>query len=469
MRFRSIFTNSAGILVSRIFGFVRDLLTASFLGANIYSDIFFVAFKLPNLFRRIFAEGAFVQSFLPTFIASGNRSLFAVSVLIRFFLFLMAVSLLVTLFSEQVTKLIALGFSEETVAAAAPLVAINFYYLDFIFLVTFLSALLQYKEHFATTAFSTAVLNISMITALVLYRHEDPQTIVYALSFSVLIGGALQLLLHIWMAGRKGFCRMLAVGFANLSKRREESRKELKRFSRSFFPSVLGNSTAQLSSFIDTWLASFLVSGSISYLFYANRLFQLPLALFATAASVALFPTVSKLLKRGAVEEAKVESKRVFWILVALLGGATAIGAVLSFEIVKLLFERGAFGTEDTRNTAAVLVMYLAGLLPFGLAKLFSLWLYASHRQADAAKIAAKSLGFNIFFSLLLIAPLQAPGLALASSISGWILLYLTLKALGGDIFLDIMRSKYAPLSLVFITLCGLFAWGIKVIADAYL
>jgi len=164
-----------------------------------------------------------------------------------------------------------------------------------------------------------------------------------------------------------------------------------------------------------------------------------------------------------------VESKRVFWILVALLGGATAIGAVLSFEIVKLLFERGAFGTEDTRNTAAVLVMYLAGLLPFGLAKLFSLWLYASHRQADAAKIAAKSLGFNIFFSLLLIAPLQAPGLALASSISGWILLYLTLKALGGDIFLDIMRSKYAPLSLVFITLCGLFAWGIKVIADAYL
>ncbi len=469
MRFRSIFTNSAGILVSRIFGFVRDLLTASVLGANIYSDIFFVAFKLPNLFRRIFAEGAFVQSFMPSFIASKNRSVFAVAVLIRFFLFLMGVSLLVTLFSEQITKIIALGFSDEAVAAAAPLVAINFYYLDFIFLVTFLSALLQYKEHFATTAFSTALLNISMITALVIYRHDDPQTIVYALSISVLIGGALQLALHLWMAGRKGFCRMLAGGFAYLGKRRAESEKELKRFSRRFFPSVLGNSTAQISSFIDTWLASFLVSGSISYLFYANRLFQLPLALFATAASVALFPTVSKLLKRGLVDKAKAESKRVFWLLAGLLGGATAIGAILSFEIVELLFERGAFGRGDTQNTSVVLVMYLAGLLPFGLAKLFSLWLYASHRQAEAAKIAAKSLGFNILFSLLLIAPMEAPGLALASSLSGWILLFLTLKALGSEIFLDIMRSKYAPLSLVFIALCAISAWGIKVVVDAYL
>ncbi len=469
MRFRSIYTNSAGILVSRIFGFVRDLLTASVLGANIYSDIFFVAFKLPNLFRRIFAEGAFVQSFLPTFIASGHKSLFAAAVLIRFFLFLMAASVLVTLFSPQITRLIALGFSEETVAAAAPLVAINFYYLDFVFLVTFLSALLQYKEHFATTAFSTALLNISMITALVLFRHEDPETIVYALSFSVLIGGALQLALHLWMAGRKGFCRMLAGGFVYLRKKKSLAEKEVKRFGRTFFPSVLGNSTAQVSSFIDTWLASFLVSGSISYLFYANRLFQLPLALFATAASIALFPTVSKLLKKGLVEDAKAESKRVFWVLVALLGGAAAIGVTLSTQIVTLLFERGAFDAGDTQNTSAVLVMYLAGLLPFGLAKLFSLWLYAMHRQADAAKIAAKSLGFNILFSLALILPLQAPGLALASSLSGWILLYLTLKAVGREIFLDIMRSKYAPLSLFFIAFCWLCAWGIKVIADAYL
>ena len=469
MRFRSIFTTSAGILTSRVFGFVRDLLMASILGANIFSDIFFVAFKLPNLFRRIFAEGAFVQSFMPTFIVSKHRSVFAVAILIRFFLFLLFASLLVTLFSDGVTRLIAIGFSQETVRMAAPLVAINFYYLDFIFLVTFLSALLQYKEHFATTAFGTTLLNVSMISALVLFRHDEPQQIVYALSYSVLIGGALQLLLHLWMVRHKRIDKMLFGGLYYLQRKGSVIKEDIDRFSRAFFPSVLGNSTAQLSSFIDTWLASFLVSGSISYLFYANRLFQLPLALFATAASTALFPTISKLLKQEAYDEAKEQTKKVFWLLMGLLGGASAIAVILSEEIVRLLFERGAFGSMETHHTATVLVMYIAGLIPFGLSKLFSLWLYATHRQGVAAKIAAKSLGVNILFSLLLIAPMAAPGLALASSISGWVLFFLTVSAVGREIFLDIMRSKYALHAVLFIGVSALLAWGLKVVFDGSL
>jgi len=469
MRLRSIFTNSAGILLSRIFGFIRDLLMASILGANIFTDIFFVAFKLPNLFRRIFAEGAFVQSFLPTFISSRHPSVFAVSILIRFFIFLMTVSLFVTLFSPEITRLIAIGFSDDTINTAAPLVAINFYYLDFIFLVTFLASLLQYKEHFATTAFSTVLLNISMITALVLFRNEDPETIVYALSYSVLIGGALQLLVHIWMIRKIGLCPMLVGGFNYMKRKKEALKNDISSFSKAFFPSVLGNSTAQISSFIDTWLASFLVSGSISYLFYANRLFQLPLALFATAASTALFPGISKLLKRKEFNEAKLQSKRVFWILFSLLGGATAIAVILSEEIIWLLFERGAFDHEDTQNSAQVMVMYMVGLMPFGLAKLFSLWLYAMKRQAEAAKIAAKSLGVNILFSILLIGPFAAPGLALASSIGGWVLFILTIKAVGKEMFFDIMRSKFAPLSLLFIIISVVAAWGLKVIVHGYL
>ena len=469
MRFRSIFTTSAGILTSRIFGFVRDLLMASILGANIFTDIFFVAFKLPNLFRRIFAEGAFVQSFLPTFIISRHRSVFAVAILIRFFLFLMGASLLVTLFSGAVTKLIAVGFDEKTVQMAAPLVAINFYYLDLIFLVTFLAALLQYREHFATTAFGTTLLNLSMIAALVLFRHDDPATIVYALSWAVIAGGLLQLLLHLWMIRKKGLHRLLLGGWYHLRRKKETIREDIDRFSKAFFPSVLGNSTAQLSAFIDTWLASFLVSGSISWLFYANRLFQLPLALFATAASTALFPRISKHLKAGRFDEAREETRRVFWLLVGLLGGASAVAVILNREIVALLFERGAFDAHDTARTATVLVMYIAGLVPFGLAKLFSLWLYADHRQAEAARIAAKSLGVNILFSLLLIAPMEAPGLALASSLSGWVLLYLTLRAVGHGLLLDIMRSRYIPHALGFIALSAAAAWGLKVVVDGYL
>ncbi|WP_457597476.1 murein biosynthesis integral membrane protein MurJ [Hydrogenimonas sp.] len=469
MRLRSVFTNSAGIFVSRIFGFVRDLLTASVLGANVYSDIFFVAFKLPNLFRRIFAEGAFVQSFLPSFAASRHKGVFAVAVGIRFFLFLMAVSLLVTLFSPLVTKAVAIGFDEKLVAMASPLVAINFYYLDLIFLVTFLASLLQYKEHFATTAFSTTLLNLSMIAALLLFRHDPPETIVYALSWAVLIGGALQLLAHLWMARKKGICRLLVGGLRHLGRKSEAVREDVTRFGRSFFPAVLGNSTAQVSAFVDTWLASFLAAGSISYLFYANRLFQLPLALFATAASTAMFPSITKLLKQKRHQEALAQTTKAFWMLAALLGGASAVALILAEEIVALLFERGAFDSADTAQTAAVLKMYIAGLLPFGLAKLFSLWLYAGHRQAEAAAIAAKSLGVNILFSLLLIAPLQAPGLALASSLGGWVLLLLSAKALGKEAVLAIMRSKYIPHTLGFVLLCALGAWGIEVVVHGYL
>ena len=469
MRLRSFFTNSAGIMTSRVFGFLRDLLMASILGANIYSDILFVAFKLPNLFRRIFAEGAFTQSFLPNYVRSDHPDLFAVALFKRFLLLLLALSLAVTLFSPWVTKAVAMGFDAKTVALASPLVAINFYYLDLIFVVAFLAALLQNKEHYAVTAFGTSLLNIAMITALLLFRHEEPLKIVHALSWAVLAGGTAQVALHIWMARRLGIWQSLIAAFGKLRSQQEKIQTELRTFHGAFLPAVLGNSTAQLAAFVDTWLASFLNSGAISHLFYANRLFQLPLALFATAAATALFPSVTRALKAGRVQEAVTASRRAFALLLGLLGGATAVTLVLHTEIVKLLFERGAFGTADTKETALILLGYIAGLLPFGLAKLFSLWLYADNRQKEAAMIASKSLGVNIALSLLLIAPLAAPGLALASSLGGWVLFWLTLKAVGGERVLDIMRSKYIPHALGFTLFSALTAWGIKAALHGYL
>ena len=165
---KHIFTNSAGILVSRILGFLRDLLTASILGANIYSDIFFVAFKLPNLFRRIFAEGAFTQVFIPAYAKSNHKVSFSSVIFLQFVAFIVGLSLIVTLFASLITKVIAVGFDQSTIDLAAPLVAICFYYLPLIFVVTFLAALLQYKHHFATTAFSTALLNIALLGSLLI-------------------------------------------------------------------------------------------------------------------------------------------------------------------------------------------------------------------------------------------------------------------------------------------------------------
>lgn len=432
MLIKSIFTNSSGILFSRILGFIRDLLTASILGANIYSDIFFVAFKLPNLFRRIFAEGAFTQAFIPAYAKAKHKIQFSSSIFLSFFAFIMILSVFVTLFAEIITHLIALGFDEKTVSLAAPLLAINFYYLPMIFIVTFMAALLQYKNHFATTAFSTALLNLALIAALLISKDLDQYEITFYMSYGVLAGGILQILVH-----------LIAIKNNNLLKLFSFKKITLKhnKFYKNFAAATLGSSTAHLSAFLDTFLASFLISGSISYMYYANRIFQLPLALFAIATSIALFPMIAKAIKNNNEDKALKLMKKSTIILSLLLGISTIVGIVFNEFIISLLFQRGSFNENDTENTALILVMYLIALIPFGIAKIFSLWLYAHEKQFLGAKISIKALSFNIIFSLILIKPYGAAGLAFASSISGFVLFFLTIKEFGFKKFYLLMKN----------------------------
>ena len=452
MRLKSIFTNSFGILISRITGLGRDVLMASALGASVWSDMFFVAFKLPNLFRRIFAEGAFTQAFMPSFIASKHKGVFATAIFLRFLLFLMAFSLLITFFPEPITKLLAWGWDAKLIANTSPMTAINFWYLDLIFIVTFLATLLQYKEHFATTAMSTALLNIAMIVALWLYMKEEPKSVAYALSFAVLIGGALQVIVHLIAIHKFNLHKILLGGWKY--RKRKDVEEEKKHFNSLFLPGILGNSTPQISAFIDTILATFLLTGSVSYLFYANRIFQLPLAIIAIATATVLFPSVSKALRNGHETEAYAHLNKAFWLLAFLLGASMLGGILLAEPIVWLLFERGKFTLIQTQETMSVLQMYMVGLLPFGLAKLFSLFLYASHRHMKAAKIAVYSLIASVSSSLILMHPLGASGLALAGSIGGWVLFIFTVREVGVDKFLNIIKSKK---SLYFVTFMSLF------------
>jgi len=440
---RAIFTNSFGILFSRILGFIRDLLTASYLGANIYSDIFFVAFKLPNLFRRIFGEGAFSQTFIPSFTRSKKKGVFSIYIFFSFLSVILILTLLVNLFPSLATKAIAVGFDEKTIDIANIYVAINFWYLPLIFSVTFISALLQYRHHFATTAFSTSLLNIALIGALLLSHNASNKQVVLYLSYGVVIGGFLQLFVHIIALKKVGLCPLLTISLRHLRQKSHNVHNELQKFKKEFFPAIWGNSTAQISAFLDTWLASFLASGTISYLYYANRVFQLPLALFAIATSVALFPKISRYLKNNQPQKAKAYMKHGFWLLVYLLGFSTLGALMLADPIVTLLFQRGAFDTHDAEITANILRMYIIGLLPYGLTKLFSLWLYAMQRQKQAAKIASISLSSNILLSLALIYPLGAVGLALSSSISGFVALYFTLKIFGLTDFFQMLKSRH--------------------------
>lgn len=437
--FAGFFTNSIGIFVSRILGLFRDLLTASVLGAGVWSDIFFIAFKLPNLFRRLFGEGAFTQAFLPGFAQAKKKAIFATTVLIKFTVFILFLTLLVNVFAPLFTKFLAIGFDKQTINLAVPYVRINFWYLTFIFLVTLFASLLQYKDHFATTAFSTALLNISMIISLVLAKGKDDETIVLYLSVGVVIGGIMQLLVHLFALKKLKLLRYFGVGITALKKGKKA---DTKGFYKNFFHGVIGSSAAQIGAFIDTWFASFLAFGSISYLYYANRIFQLPLALFAIALSTALFPKIAKTISKNDDKTALILLSKAFHLLFALLLFSTIGGVILSKEIIWLLFERGAFTRSDTVNSMFVLSMFMIGLLPFGLAKIFSLWLYAKNKQNIAAKIAIKSLILNIISCFLLIKPLGAAGLALASSIGGFYLFIMNLKEFGFRNFLDIINPK---------------------------
>jgi putative peptidoglycan lipid II flippase len=433
MLLKSIFTNSSGILVSRVLGFVRDLMTASVLGANIYSDIFFVAFKLPNLFRSIFADGAFTQAFIPSYAKSKHKIRFSSIIFLQLFGFLIILSLLVMAFSHLVAKAIAIGFDEKSLDLAAPLFAINFYYLPMIFVVTFMGALLQYKKHFATSAYSTALLNLAMIGSLLIAQNMEKYDITFYLSYGVLVGGFLQILVHLYAVKKLNLCKIFHF--------KKHEKKEENRFYKNFFSATFGSSTLHISAFIDTWLASFLMSGSISYLYYANRIFQLPLAIFAIATSIALFPMVARAIKNKEEDKALKLMKKSALILFGLLSVSAFIGIVFNEFIIKLLFERGEFTSTDTQNTALILTMYLIGLLPFGLAKIFSLWLYAKEQQFLTAKISMYSLSCNIIFSLILIKPFGAAGLAFAGTIGGFVLFFLTLKAFGFKKFITMFTK----------------------------
>ena len=562
---KAFLTNSSGILCSRVFGFLRDLSMASVLGAGIYSDIFFVAFKFPNLFRRIFSDGAFTQSFLPSFIATRKKGQFCVAIFGIFFAFLVAFSLIVCAFSGFFTKILAYGFDESTIALAKPIVAINFWYLCLIFSANFFSSLLQYKNNFWVSAYNTALLNIAMIVALFVARDKDAYTIVYFLSYGVLVGGALQILLHCYSLYKLRFCKLFVVGFkeiwrnlsltspsiaegdkgggcisqknnsakfsnnesthpltpsaregeekidsANCTKnadfntkndsaevslsdfvgfgaRERENRtdsplsvrartiprkhqRDIRAFFAQFFPALLGSSTAQIASFIDTLLASFLVSGSVSYLYYANRIFQLPLALFAIATSTALFPMVAKALRNGNESQSLDLLSKGFWLLIFALSVCVVGGIMLKNEIIWLLFERGKFTRTDTIAVANVFMAYLIGLLPYGVARIFSLWLYSLKMQGKAAKISAISLAFGVLCSIVLMQFFGAFGLALSSSMAGFVLFILTIRAFGFAKFRKIIAKPkfFVYLIILLCVECGILFLVKTILGEFY-
>ncbi|KAA6225355.1 MULTISPECIES: murein biosynthesis integral membrane protein MurJ [unclassified Campylobacter] len=459
--FKNFLINASGILFSRILGLARDVLLALFLGAGLFSDIFFVAIKMPAFFRRIFAEGAFGQSFLPNFVKAKKKGAFCFQVLIQFGIVVFLFCLLVSFFASFFTKIFAFGFDENTIKLAAPLVAINIWYLFFIFLVTFLAAILNYKQKFFITSFSASLFNLSIVIAAFFVDKNEPNQSLYYFSYATVLSGVAQLILHLMVLRSNLVIKamFLAMKF--------KTKTKLNNFYANFFHGVLGSSATQLSSLLDTTIASFLITGSISYLYYANRVFQLPLALFAIAITQVSFPKILKHLKNKQEDLALNFMQKAFASLSILLIISSIIGSVFSLEISKLLFERGNFNEKDSLLTAYVLIAYLIGLLPFGLQKLFSLWLYARFKQKIAALIAFKALVLSFLCSISLIfliedEHLKVLAVALASSMSAFYLFFANIKEFGFKQFLSILSFKWVFIGVLGLILFGLLLFYLK-------
>lgn len=532
------FTNAFGILCSRIFGFLRDAMQAALLATSIYSDIFFIAFKFPNMFRRIVSEGAFVQSFLPFFLSAKNKGAFSVSIFWIFVLFIVLLSAMIMWCTPFVTQLLALGYDRERVELAIPLVRIHFWYLLLIFIVTYLSTLLQYKNIFWVNAYNTALLNIAMICAMIPYQfcetltNKDLFDAVYAISYAVLLGGVCQILIHFYPLYTSQIWRLQYIGYRRIRQWKKHVairinfmvipfffihlpmpcisihfltfdtqdstqyttlqplnqqklckiyRKylhakyailrllhDIKIFFKAFFPAMLGASSAQIIAIIDSSLVTLLPysDGGISTLNFANRVFQLPLALFAIALSSALFPTIAKAITQKNDDNALKHLKNAFWFLCISLAICTLGGIMLSNEIIWLLFERKNFTRDDTIAVSLAFIGYMLGLLPFGLSRVFSLWLYSKKKQAKAAKIALIALATSTFLAAIFIFciryfaitngvvwELRYCLLALIGSFGGVILLIFNIKEFGIHNFLAIIQHKrYAFLLLVLLS-----------------
>ncbi len=423
MLLRAIATVGSMTLISRLLGFVRDVAVAWALGAGWMADVFFVAFKLPNLFRRLFAEGAFNLAFVPIFAgkletekdrdAEHGAATFAAQAQSGLLAVLLLFTLVVELAMPWVVAAIAPGFVDEPEKydLAVDLMRITFPYLIFISLVSLLGGVMNSLHKFWQAAATPILLNITLITAVFALTPLMPSP-AHALSWGVAIGGAVQLAWMVWHTARAGWMPKLV-----WPKLTDDVKRLLKRIG----PVAVGAGIYQISLLIDIIIASFLVAGSISYLFYADRLVQLPLGVVGVAVGTALLPLLSRQIKAGRDEEALDSQNRAveFALLLTLPAGAALF--VVPDTIVSVLFERGEFSTEATHKTALALMVFALGLPAFVLVKALAPGYFAREDMSTPIKIGALAVAVNVIVALSLMGPLQHVGLAAATVISQWL------------------------------------------------
>jgi putative peptidoglycan lipid II flippase len=413
-----ILTVGGFTLLSRVTGFARDILLAAVLGAGPVADAFFVALRLPNHFRAIFAEGAFNAAFVPAYArireqgGAERAGLFAdriFTLLLASQLALLAVALI---FTPAVIDVLAPGFANdpERYNLAVELTRITFPYLLLITLVTLYGGILNAMQRFAAAAAAPILLNVSLVAALALAAFFP--TAGHAAAWGVLLAGGLEAALVAGAAKRAGVLPVL---------RRPKLDPDVRQFFRALGPATVGSAGVQLALFADTIIASFLPAGALSALYYADRLNQLPIGVIGIAAGTVVLPEMARRLAAGDDSGARHAQNRAVEFTLLMAIPCVAAFFVIPDLIMRALFMRGAFTAADASAAAMTLTAYAFGLLPFVLIRSAIATFFARGDTATPVKAALLAAAVNIGFKFLLMGPLAQVGLALATSIGAWI------------------------------------------------
>jgi putative peptidoglycan lipid II flippase len=403
-------------LLSRILGLVRDIVVAGFFGAGMAADAFFVAFRIPNLLRRLFAEGSLTIAFIPVFTEylsrKGKEDAFHLArvVLTLLSLILALVTLLGIILSPWIVRIQAYGFGGSGLKydLTVLLTRITFPYIFFISLVALFMGILNSLRHFAAPAAAPILLNVGIIASTLWISPHCSQPVI-GVAVGVLIGGVMQLALQLPWVLRQGI---------SLIPRWMPDHPAVKRIGWLMVPAIFGSAIYQFNQFMGTLLASLLAEGSVSWLYYADRLVQFPLGVFAIAISTAALPSLSRQAAGKDIDDFKETLghalRLVFFITIPSMTGLIALGR----PIVQVFFERGAFDAFSTSMTAIALLNYSLGLWAFSGIRVMVSAFYALQDTKTPVMAAAVALAANLLLSLLLMGPLRHGGLALALSLA---------------------------------------------------
>ncbi len=434
---------------SRVIGYVRDFFFAFLLGATPLADSFLLAFRIPNFFRRLFAEGAINNAFIPIYLSIENKKnkmdaeKFSGSLFIFLLAGLITVCVVGELFMYDLVKILAPRFTEEMQNKTAHLASIMFPYLLFISASSFLGAILNAKKHFLMWTFLPIVLNLFMVFGMVL-SYYNSLDITKALAFSVITAGFFQFI-FIYIRIKYLNIRFIVA--------KPKISKDVKKFFRLLLPNLLAGGVVQINQFVGIIFAAS-IPGAISWLYYADRIVQLPLGIFIISISTILLTSLSspRLQKNFNNMNNQIEKSIEIILGISLL---SCIGLlILSNLIVDVLFKRGQFGYGDVKATSEAIMMYAYGLPAFGLIKVFSTIFFSRQDTKTPFRISFFSMILNIIAIFFLIKDLGHLGIALALSLSSWInaiILYIFIHYKGYWKIKFSFLKKIIKLLLVFI------------------